>query len=520
MKENTIIINGKLMTMDEKGTADWMVIERNRILEVGTGDDYKTHLTNRSKVIDARGGSVTPGFIDSHFHVVMTAVSDSWVSLEGVKNYRAAGKKLKSAYSGKKGELIIGTKLDPQYLEEGEMPGRTILDKYCKDAPVAVYSADYKILALNTYGILYFKVPFSLNGVEVDDSGMPTGIFTDQAGAVLDNKIFSAMTDEDRKKAVDRLVPQLFGLGLTTVAAMEGGNMSSSFDESPDAEFIYKYGENYKIAMELFYQTTDIRSVIEKGLHRIGGALYVDGTIGGRTAALCADYSDAPGKKGIYSIPPSQLRELVAECYRNNLQVGLDAIGDGAIEECLKAFEYAEERYPARKLRGRIEHAEMITQSQMLRAEKLGVILSMQPTYEGLWGGAGKMYQHRLGERYKQTNAFREILDCGIVLCGGSDSNVTDPNPMLGIHYAVNHPVKRHRITVEEAIRMYTASGAYGLFLEEHLGSLTAGKYADAVIFPVDLKSTDPKSLKTIRPLCTIKAGEIVFDRGVYHVKD
>ena len=87
MKENTIIINGKLMTMDEKGTADWMVIERNRILEVGTGDDYKTHLTNRSKVIDARGGSVTPGFIDSHFHVVMTAVSDSWVSLEGVKNY-------------------------------------------------------------------------------------------------------------------------------------------------------------------------------------------------------------------------------------------------------------------------------------------------------------------------------------------------------------------------------------------------------------------------------------------------
>ena len=328
------------------------------------------------------------------------------------------------------------------------------------------------------------------------------------------------MTDEDRKKAVDRLVPQLFGLGLTTVAAMEGGNMSSSFDESPDAEFIYKYGENYKIAMELFYQTTDIRSVIEKGLHRIGGALYVDGTIGGRTAALCADYSDAPGKKGIYSIPPSQLRELVAECYRNNLQVGLDAIGDGAIEECLKAFEYAEERYPARKLRGRIEHAEMITQSQMLRAEKLGVILSMQPTYEGLWGGAGKMYQHRLGERYKQTNAFREILDCGIVLCGGSDSNVTDPNPMLGIHYAVNHPVRRHRITVEEAIRMYTAIGAYGLFLEEHLGSLTAGKYADAVIFPVDLKSTDPKSLKTIRPLCTIKAGEIVFDRGVYHVKD
>ncbi len=216
---------------------------------------------------------------------------------------------------------------------------------------------------------------------------------------------------------------------------------------SPDAEFIYKYGENYKIAMELFYQTTDIRSVIEKGLHRIGGALYVDGTIGGRTAALCADYSDAPGKKGIYSIPPSQLRERVAECCRNNLQVGLDAIGDGAIE-VPKAFEYAEERYPARKLRGRIEHAE-ITQSQMLRAEKLGVILSMQPTY----GDSGEEPERCISTGWEKDINRQTLfanIRCGIVLCGGSDSNVTDPNPMLGIHYAVNHPVRRHRITVKK----------------------------------------------------------------------
>lgn len=103
MKENTIIINGKLMTMDEKGTADWMVIERNRILEVGTGDDYKTHLTNRSKVIDARGGSVTPGFIDSHFHVVMTASRQRQLGIAGGrKKLQSGGQKIKIGIFRKK----------------------------------------------------------------------------------------------------------------------------------------------------------------------------------------------------------------------------------------------------------------------------------------------------------------------------------------------------------------------------------------------------------------------------------
>lgn len=516
MKENIVIINGKLMTMDERKRAEWVVIEKNLIKAVGDGEGYKKYLTETSKVIDAKGATVTPGFIDSHFHVVITAMSDKWTSLEGARNYRFMGKKLKAACAANKGALTIGARLDPQYLEEGKMPDRTILDKYCKNAPLAVYSVDYKTLALNTYGILYFKVPFSLSGVELDAKGMPTGIFTGCAGEMLDNNILRSITDDERKNAVDALVPKLFGYGITTVAAMEGGNMTSFFDESPDAEFIYNYSRSYPLTMELFYQTTDAEAVLEKGLRRIGGALYVDGTIGAGTAALLEDYSDAPGKKGIYSLQPEQLKAFVAECYEKDLQVGLDAIGDGAIEACLDAFAYAEKLFPGKNLRGRIEHAEMISEDQMKRAAKLGVILSMQPTYEGLWGGKGKMYEHRLGERYKKTNPFRRILDCGIVLCGGSDSSVTTPDPMTGIYYAVNHPVKEHRITLEEAVKMYTANGAYGLFAEDRIGSITEGKDADIVIFSTDLESADITAVKNARPLCTVKSGKIVFDRGAF----
>lgn len=194
----------------------------------------------------------------------------------------------------------------------------------------------------------------------------------------------------------------------------------------------------------------------------------------------------------------------------------MDAIGDGAIALCLEAFACAQKQFDGRYLRNRIEHAEMINAEQMEKARELGIILSMQPTYEGIWGGEGKLYHQRLGTRYKETNTFREILDYGIVLCGGSDSNVTDPNPMMGIHYAVNHPVEAHRITVEEAVRMYTYNGAYALFEEEQIGSLTPGKKADIVVMNKNLKKIQPNQLKKVKVDLTMKNGRIVFNRGLY----
>lgn len=516
MKGNTIIKNGRLMTMDEREHADWIVIEDDIIKAVGDGDGYKAYLAKGSKLIDAGQASVLPGFIDNHFHVVVTALSADWVSLEGVRNYSAMGRRIRAAKAANPGKLIIATRLDAGQLDEGDLPDRTVLDKFCKDTPVAIYSADYKVLILNTCGILYFKVPFTSAGVGIDEKGMPTGIFTGQAGARLDRNIFRTLPEADGCSAIQKLIPELFRYGLTTVAAVEGGNMTYSMGEEPQSELIYAHHDKYPLDMKLFYQTTDIQRVLDKDLKRIGGALYVDGTIGERTAALLADYSDAPGKKGIYCIQPECLKAFVTECYSHHLQVSLDAIGDGAIALCLEAFACAQKQFDGRYLRNRIEHAEMINAEQMEKARELGIILSMQPTYEGIWGGEGKLYHQRLGNRYKETNPFREILDYGIVLCGGSDSNVTDPNPMMGIHYAVNHPVEAHRITVEEAVRMYTYNGAYALFEEEQIGSLTPGKKADIVVMNKNLKKIQPNQLKKVKVDLTMKNGRIVFNRGLY----
>ncbi len=516
MKEEWVIKNGKLLTMDGGRRADWIAVSGGKIKDLGTGDGYRAYLSPSTAVIDAGGCTVLPGFIDNHFHLVITALGAQWVSLEGVRNFRGIGKRLKAAQAKNPGRPLIAAKLEWENLEERRMPDRTVLDRYCKNTPAAVYSADYHLLSLNTCGMLFFKIPFTLEGIGLDRGGIPTGIFTGRAGAKLDTNILASFTEEDLSRAVEQIMPELFRLGLTTVAAKEGGKMNMDFRRDRDADFLYRHGDRYPMTMELFYPTTDIEMVTEMGLRRIGGALYIDGTIGARSAALSEEYADLPGARGFLCIDPEALKAFTAECCRRNLQVSFDAIGDKAIDAALDAFAYAEKVCGIRDLRCRIEHAEMITKKQMERAKDLSIVLCVQPAYEGRWGGAGRLYEQRLGSRYKTTNPLRELFDRDIVVCGGSDSDVTDPNPLTGIHWAVNHPVEEHRITLEEALKMYTCNGAFALFKEKEIGTLTPGKNADLVILDRDLESTEAEKIKDTNVVLTMKDGEILYGRGEY----
>ena len=517
MKASIVIKNGHLMTMDEAvSNAEWIALRGEQILAVGCGADYLHYTDRNTRIIDAAGKTVLPGFIDSHFHVAITALGESRISLEGVRNFSEAGQRLKEAAGSLNGKALIATGLDCDKLEEGRFPDRTFLDRYCADIPAAVYSADYHALILNTCGILYFKAPFTLNGIDIDGKGMPTGIFTNQAGAKLDANIFRSASEKEMDAAVRKMIPGLFARGLTTVVAMEGGNMNFDFDENRECEFLYENRRRYPLDMELFYQTTNTDIVEKKNLRRIGGALYVDGTLGRHTAALSRDYADAPGKRGLFCIDSDTLQAFVSRFFEKNLQVALDAIGDAAIETALYAFEQGMLLHGKKDRRCRIEHGEMMTEAQMERAAELGVVLSVQPAYEGLWGGPDGMYRRRLGQGYMHTNQLREMIDAGLVVCGGSDSDVTEPAPLLGIHYAVNHPVEKHRISLEEAVAMYTKNGAYGLFLEDKTGTLTAGKLADVVILEKNIKEIGTEQLKDVKVSMTIKRGQIVYDGGFY----
>lgn len=507
MYADIIIKNAKCITVNNEKVFEWLAIKDKKIIAIDNGKKYNSFINKTTIILDAKGKSVLPGFIDSHFHLVQTAMNEEGINLHNVSSFEEIGKKIKKANSKSK-ESIFGVRLEKESLQEKKFPDRKVLDKFLDDIPIWINNLDYQVSILNTYGLLYYKIPFRIDGIELDEKGAPTGIFRGKANATLRTNILNSYPNKNREENIRKLIPKLLEVGITTVNAMEGGYMYSD----KDANFIYEHIADFPIDIVLFYQCLDLDKVREKKLKRIGGCLYIDGTMGARTAALTFEYNDKKGEMGRLIFSQKELNEFVEECYINKLQLSLYTIGDRAIETALNAHEYALEKTGIKGLRHRMEHVELASLSQIKRAKKLGIIFSMNPTYERYWGGSNKMYSQRLGKKYVETNKFREIIDGGLTLCGGSDSDVCDYNPFVGIHSAVNHPVKKHRISLYEAIKMYTVNGAYAIFEENNKGSLEIGKLADIIILDTDIFEMDTENIDKVKVLCTIKSGKILYN--------
>lgn len=510
-QRDLLIKNGKILCMDGGRCADWLLTHDGKVSRLGVGDCRPEYISGTVQTIDAKGCTVLPGFIDNHFKVVRVGLEFGNVDLSPARNYEQMGQILRR--EAEKRSVITAYHLDSSCLEEKTFPDRRVLDRYCADKPVLIFSLDYHTIMLNTVGILYYKIPFTLPGIHTDENGILTGIFTNQAENRLESNVMDTYSYDDFDKAAALVSKIALSYGVTTVAAMECRGAQAEQAPLRTSDFLVRYKDRYPLTIEIFYQTTECKRALEQGLKHIGGALYIDGTMGGRSAALSFDYADAPHKRGWVYLTRDALTQFTMECCRHDLQIGYDAIGDMAIEAVLQALETAAETYDIPSMRHRIEHAELITPSQMERAARLGVVLCMQPGYEGLWGYPGGMYQQRLGDHYGTTNRFRRIIDSGVTVCAGSDPPLTNINPLLGIYYAVNHPVPANSATLQEALEMYTVNGAYALFLEKQKGSLREGMDADIVILDRDITQTDPQQLKEVKVDMTIKDGRVVFNR-------
>ncbi len=510
MIADVIIKNGKCVTMEKEGECfDWVAVRNQHILQLGYGETFQAYLSADTVVVDAGGKTVLPGFIDSHFHVIQTALNAVSLNLSDAETLADIRARIKATALAHPGEMIRGYGLSLDGLQDSGQLTRSMLDQCCDDVPVWINSKEYQVSILNTYALLYFKIPFTTVGIELDERSMPTGVFRRNANALLRTNILDSFSDDSRMDTVSQLMPTLLEKGITTIHAMEGGVCYSD----KDAEFIYHHGKDFPIDMVLFYQTMDIEKVKKKGLKRIGGSLYIDGTIENRTAALSFEYEDCPGTMGTLCISQQQLNDFVLECYQNEIQLALYTIGDRAIEAALIAHEQAMYQVGTTALRHRLEHVELATEAQVERARKLHIIFSMQPSYELDCGGPGGLYERRLGSRYQLTNAFREIMEKGVRICGGSDSDVTEANPLLGIGAAVNHPVETHRITVYDALRMFTYEGAYAIFEEERKGSLKPGKLADIILLDQDIFAVEKEKIQDVKVMMTMKSGDIIYER-------
>lgn len=507
MYADLLIYNGKCFSIEENRSYDWLAVQKDRILCLGLGDSYKSELSGWDIAVDADGGSVLPGFYDSNFHFVQTALDQESIYLGNVRNFDEIGDLIRSECLRHPEAPIVGYGLDETKLKEERLPDRSVLDSFCSDRPVWISRVEYHTSILNTYALLHYKIPYTVQGIELDHKKMPTGIFRLYANAMLRDEILSDFSFRHRLNAAQKLVCRLLAKGVTTLNAMEGGFLFSD----KDAEFVNVYADALSVELKLFFQTTDVRKILDMGLTRMGGSLFADGAFGSRNAALAEDYADMPGIRGTLYYAQEEMNELVLNCYQNRIQLAVHAIGERAIDQLLTAHEFAMTKTGTSGLRHRLEHAELATPEHIRRAKALGLIFSMQPAYEYYWGGPGGMYEKRLGERYKRTNPFRMILEAGIIICGGSDSDVTPFDPILGIHEAVNHPVQEHRVDILSAIKFFTQNGAYAVFEETFKGDLKQGFAADIVVLDRDIFTIPKDGIKKCRVTHTLKSGNLLY---------
>lgn len=510
MKVDLLLYNGTILTIDDNNTVvNWIAAKDGKIIDLGCGSGYNQYINTTSEALDLMGKTVLPGFYDSHVNLVQTGLNLLSLNMSEVRCMDELFSMIRHKASQiPEGETIRGIGFDELKLIEKKMPTRYELDRCAPNNPVWISRVDYHTSIVNSLALHMLNLPFNLEGIVRDGRSLPNGQLTGRASALVRSYMLGRIPETEISKGVYKALTIAVENGITSINAVEGG---FTFHDQL-AEFMLENKNSFPIDITLFYQTVNVEKILSKGLKRIGGTIFLDGSFGSRTAALAEPYSDDGSKTGTLYFSQEELNSFVLEAHRNDLQIAVHAIGSRAIEQALTAYENAQSLYPRNDPRHRIEHFELPTDKHIKRARALGLVASVQPAYEYLWGGAGKMYETRLGEaRRKHTNPFSKYIKAGLIVTGGSDSDLTPMNPLLGIYSAVNHPTDEYAISVQDAIKLFTINGAKAVFEEETKGSIEKGKTADMVILDANPFEVSLSKINEISVVATIKEGNIIF---------
>lgn len=522
----TLVVQGRIWTADPKQAwAEAIAARDEKIIAVGSRDEVAKLIDSNTQVIDAGDGLVVPGLIDSHIHLIEGGLRLASVQLRDAKSREDFVNRL-AEYAEKQppDTWITGGDWDHS-LWGGELPSRDWIDAATPNNPVWINRLDGHMSLANTAAMKAAKVDDDVKDVEGgeivrDAAGRPTGVFKDNAMSMI-GRAEPNSTTQQLLNATVAAMDYVAARGVTSVHHL------GTFQDLQ----VFRIAQERGLLKTRIYACTPLhhwqrlademkaRGRGDEWL-KIGGLKgYVDGSLGSHTAAFLQPFSDAPKDSGLLVNTAEDLESWTADADRAGLQVVVHAIGDRAIRLQLDVFERVTATNGPRDRRFRIEHAQHIAPQDIPRFAKLGVIPSMQPYHaidDGRWA------ERFIGpERSETTYAFRSLLDSGSRIAFGSDWYVAPPTPMEGIYAAVTrrtlddkHPdgwVPRQKITVEEALRAYTADAAYAAFSESSLGSLEPGKLADIVVLDRNAFEIPPEELNSIRIQTTIVGGKVVY---------
>ena len=520
------IVNARVWTGDAaRPWAEGIAVNGDTIVAVGSSAEVRK--LNATRVVDAKGGMVTPGFIDSHVHFISGGFRLSSVQLRDAKTPEEFVRRIREfASTVPAGTWISGGDWDHE-LWGGQLPERSWIDSVTPNHPVWVNRLDGHMALANSVALKAAGVTAATRDVDggtiVRGSGRePTGILKDNAQALVDRVVPDA-PEVLQDRALDTAMTYVASHGVTSVHNM-GTWWELAIFQRAHAAHRLRTRVYAAVPLSTWEQLRD--TVAAKGTGdewlRIGALkAFVDGSLGSHTAAMLEPFSDAPGDRGLFVTTPEELYRWTSGADKAQLHVMIHAIGDNAIRTLLDIYDRVIRENGPRDRRFRMEHAQHIAPADLARFAALGVIASMQPYHaidDGRWA------ERVIGpERAKGTYAFRSLLDNGATLAFGSDWFVAPPTPLEGIYAAVtrrtlddrnpNGWVPEQKITVEEALRAYTVGSARASFDEARKGTLARGKLADLVIIDRDLTTIAPESIRDARITMTVVGGRVVFER-------
>lgn len=547
-----VILNGNVITMDP--ACEWaqaVAVTGGRITALGSNDDLRVLAGPNTKVIDAAGGTVMPGFVESHMHLFVGAAELDHLQLAGVHGF-AALKERALAYQATRRDapILIAQGADYTILNQQALITRQDLDAVIRDQPFALTAPDHHTMWANTIaleraGILHGRSLRPGNEIVIGEDGLATGELReseamgpvlklsggDRAGLGLSTGGEPDPAPTARERAVDLAVMRR-GLahaaahGITSIHNMDGNYYQLELLEEIERAGDLRCRVRVPFHFKNFMQLSELEKASDMARRWRGARLcsgfvkvFYDGVLDSGTAVLIDDYADRPGWRGEPIFTQEQFSAIAVEADRRGLQIAVHAIGDGAVHAVLNGYEAARKANGARDARHRIEHIEVVSPRDVSRFKELGVLASMQPPHPP--GSAGLPLEptiSRIGEqRWPYAYAWRTLAEAGATLVFATDWPVSPIDPIASIQCAMmRQPWAAHmpdqRIPFAKVIEAYTANGAYAEFAEDRKGRLRAGMSADMVILSGNIAAAPPEELHTIRPVLTMCDGAIAFD--------
>ena len=536
-----IVHNARVFAADGTAPFDGAVAVRgNEIVRVGESREIRRLRRQGTLEIDAKGGTVLPGFNDAHLHFLSGGLGLERANLLDAKTLAEIESIIRTfAEQHPDRPWVIGRGwfYDPF---PGGLPTRQMLDALVPDRPAYMTAYDGHTAWVNSKALeiagVTKKTKDPQNGAIVRDpkTGEPTGVLKESAKGLV-SRFLPEPTREDKLRALRAAMAEAHRFGITSIQNAHG-----------DAEEFAIYDELHK-ANALTVRTYSALSIDaplsdadadtldalwkkypDTPLFKTGALkLMGDGVIESHTAAMLAPYANKPGSKGQPNATDEDMKATVAKMDARGWQVMTHAIGDAAVRQALDAYEHAAKvnAAPARGRRHRVEHIETVDAADIPRFGALGVIASLEPLHGNPSPNQLVVWAGNIGEeRASRAWAYRSIRQAGGRLAFGSDWPVVTPDPRTGIFTAVNRTtpdgvppggwLPGERLTLADALEAYTSGAAYASFDEGRKGRLAKGQLADLVVLSSDLFAVPAAKLLDVQVTHTIFDGRVVYERA------